>query len=145
MGHHRVCIVITFDVELENMLTKNFNNALQQSKVVLNNWKKRYLTPFGKIAVIKTFIISKFSHLFLSLPNPTYNMFKALTDLIYDFLWDGKPDKISRKQICKEYLEGGLKMIDINKFIKSLKSTWIRRFLKDSDAPQHGHTLSIIG
>ena len=55
---------ITFDVELEKMVTKNFNNALQQSKVVLNNWKKRYLTLFGKIAVIKTFIISKFNHLF---------------------------------------------------------------------------------
>ena len=32
-----VLLGITFDVELENMVTKNFNSALQQSKVVLNN------------------------------------------------------------------------------------------------------------
>ena len=38
----------------------------------------------------------------------TDNMIKPLTDLIYDFLLDGKPDKVSRKQICKEYLKGGL-------------------------------------
>ena len=81
-------------------------------------------------------------------------MIKSLTDLIYDFLWDGKPDKVSRKQICKEYLEGGLKMIDINKFLKSLKSTWIRHLLKDSDAPwahlikyrlNVSHKLTIFG
>ena len=104
-----VLLGITFDVKLENMLTKNFNNALQQSKVVLNNWKRRYLTPFGKIAVIKTFIISKFNHLFLSLPNPTYNMIKSLTDLIYDFLWDGKPDKVSRNKFVKNTLREGSK------------------------------------
>ena len=45
-------------------------------------------------------------------------------------------------------------MIDINKFIKSLKSTWIRRLLKDSDAPwahlinyrlNVSHKLTIFG
>ena len=47
----------------------------------------------------------------------------------FDFLWDGKPDKIKR-EIAKLKLEqGGLGMIDIVLFDKALKLTWIRRLL----------------
>ena len=49
--------------------------------------------------------------------------------MLFDFLWDGKPDKIKRS-ICKNKIEkGGLGMIDIKLFEKSLKLTWIRRFI----------------
>ena len=35
---------------------------------------------------------------------------------MYEFLWDSKPDKVSRKRIITEYEKGGIKMIDINMF-----------------------------
>ena len=38
-----------------------------------------------------------------------------------------KPDKISRKTIINEHTKGGLKMIDIEIFITSLKASWIKR------------------
>ena len=40
-----------------------------------------------------------------------------------------KPDKIKRKSIIQNIENGGLKMIDNYKFLKSLKSNWIRRLL----------------
>ncbi len=46
---------------------------------------------------------------------------------MYDFLWNGKPDKISRKLIIQTYENGGLKMIDIKSFINTLKASWITR------------------
>ena len=48
---------------------------------------------------------------------------------MYAFLWDKKPDKIKRKTIIQNIKNGGLKMIDIFKFLKSLKSSWIKRLL----------------
>ena len=45
---------------------------------------------------------------------------------MYDFLWDSKPDKVSRKRIITEYEKGGIKMIDIHMFLNALKGSWIK-------------------
>jgi len=39
----------------------------------------------------------------------------------------GKTDKIKREVSVQNYDKGGLRILDINLFISSLKSTWIRR------------------
>ena len=38
---------LEFSVELDKMVQTNYLNAIAQSKLILNNWKKRHLTPFG--------------------------------------------------------------------------------------------------
>ena len=43
---------------------------------------------------------------------------------MFQFLWDNKPDKISRDKIVQDYSHGGL---DIDKFIQSLKCSWVKR------------------
>ena len=48
--------------------------------------------------------------------------------MLMDFLWEGPP-KIKQNVLVKEYSEGGLKMINIDAFIKGLKATWIRRLI----------------
>ena len=63
--------------------------------------------------------------------------------MLYDFLWDGKPDKIKR-DIAKLKLEkGGLNMIDIDFFDKALKLTWIRRVICGKQKWKR-HSLLII-
>ena len=44
-------------------------------------------------------------------------------------MWEGKPDKIKRDIIFKDYSEGGLRMINLEKFITSLKITWVRKMI----------------
>jgi len=46
---------------------------------------------------------------------------------MFQFLWDNKPEKIAREKIIQDYCHGGLKMLDIDKFIQSLKCSWIKR------------------
>ena len=48
-------------------------------------------------------------------------------------MWDGKPDKIKRTNIIKDYKDGGLKMIDIKTFINSLKASWIKRIYDENN------------
>ena len=96
----------------------------------MNSWSKRYLTPLGKITIIKTLLISQFNHLFISLPNPSTEFISNLNSLLYKFLWNDKPDKIRRDIVIKGYGDGGLKRIDINSFIISLKLSWIRRLIQ---------------
>ena len=46
---------------------------------------------------------------------------EKINKLLFNFMWDGKPDKISRDRICTTQLNGGLKMINIHKFEKAMK------------------------
>ena len=44
-------------------------------------------------------------------------------------LWKGKGDKIKKNIMINDYSEGGLKLIDIASFNRSLKATWIKKYL----------------
>ena len=98
----------------------------------INSWSKRDLTPFGKVTVIKTLVISRIVHILLALPSPSEKIFTRIEKMIFEFLWDGKPDKIKRSIGRNKIENGGLGMIDIRLFEKSLKLTWIRRFLNSN-------------
>ena len=54
--------------------------------------------------------------------------------MLFQFLWDKKRGKISRKIICQPYEEGGLKMVDVFSFVACMKIGWLRRlFFQESD------------
>ena len=124
-----------FSVDLELMPHLNYGPALNKVKKILNQWKRRHLSPLGKITVLKTFVVSSFNHIFSSIPSPTKEFISNLNDVMYSFIWDNKPDKINRKQITNTYLCGGLRMIDIDLFIKSQKILWIKRLINNPNAP----------
>jgi len=93
----------------------------------MRHWSKRNLTVLGRITIVKSLLIPKFNHLVLSIPNPSIDFLKDLQKKIYEFVWKGKRDKISRDQISNDYADGGLRLIKVDLFFEALKSTWIRR------------------
>ena len=119
---------LEFSTFLDKIPLLNYNKALGKMKMEVNKWNKRHLTPFGKIVVIKTNILSKCIHLLSSIERSD-TFLKAVNKLIYDFLWDGKPDKIKRSTMTNDYLLGGMKMVDIYNFDKALKVSWVKRLL----------------
>ena len=121
---------VEFTNDLVNIADKNIERKLGEMQRDINSWSKRDLTPFGRVTVIKSLIISKIVHILISLPSPSEKMYKQLNKMLFEFLWDGKPDKIKRKDAKLPLENGGLGMIDIELFDKALKLTWIRRLLK---------------
>ena len=119
------------DIE-ENNLTPKLNQYLQ----CLQHWKKHNLTLFGKICVLKTYALPKLTYPLTILENPNSIIMKILKDSMFKVLWDGKPDKISRKVIVQNYSNGGLKMIEIESYINSLKAKWIKRILDNQNNGQ---------
>ena len=67
------------------------------------------------------------------LQNPDLETMKPIKSILYDFLWDSKPDKIAKNIIVQDYPYGGLKMIYFICFVNSLKASWVKR-LKLSDS-----------
>lgn len=116
-----------------NIWDLNSQDILSKVKNVLNQWHKRKLTLIGRITVIKSIALSKFVHLFISLPEPPNELLKELEILFYKFLWNAGPDRIKRKVIIKNISCAGLRMIELKSFIKALKISWLRRIIQQSN------------
>ena len=121
---------VTFTTDLKNISDININQKMNSIIFELNQWRKRDLTPFGKVTVIKTHAISKIVHILISLPSPSVKVLNELNKLFFEFLWDGKPDKIKRSVSKMKIDKGGIGMIDVYLFDKALKLTWVRRYFK---------------
>ena len=123
---------IKFNSSLSQMTEANFDNKLSQIVKEINSWSKRQLTPFGKITIIKSLLLPKLAHLFINLPKLPEKWMKNLEQVFFKFIWNDKTDKISRSQAVQDYPDGGLKMVHLESYVKSLKVTWLRRILLSS-------------
>ena len=124
---------ITFNIFMDDYgANLNYETKIEEIEKLLKSWSFRNLTLLGKIAVIKSLAIPKLVHLFQTLPNPTNAQLIKLNTQLYKFIWNNKPDKISRKIIVRDIPEGGLRMCHIPSFVKSLKIMWLRSLLNCS-------------
>ena len=78
---------IIFNIELMSEITKlNIYRKVGEVKNLICTWHSRNLTPYGKITIIKSPLMSKFSHMLLSLPSPSDELIEELHALFRDFL-----------------------------------------------------------
>jgi exonuclease III len=124
---------IIFSTDLHAIVRLNFDDKLLTLRKILSSWKKRHLTPYGRIVVLKSLVISRITHLFINLPDPAPDFLSELNNMCFTFLWEDKPSKINKKVACNTYENGGLKMIDIYSFLTTMKVTWLRKLKENSD------------
>ena len=74
-------------------------------------------------------MLSKITHIPLSLPSPNAKTIKQLESIFYSFIWSDKPAKFSKHILEADTSEGGLKLHNLSLFDKSLKLGWLRRYL----------------
>ena len=85
-----IVLGVQFSINLYKIQELNYNIKLKEVKKLLEQWSTRSLSTLGKIAVIKTLALSKFVHLFSSLPNPLDAFFKTLEAYFFQFIWNKK-------------------------------------------------------
>ncbi len=51
--------------------------------------------------------------------------------IVVDFIWEGKTFKIAYNVLIQQAEEGGLKLVDFEDKVKSLKVMWVKRLIKD--------------
>ena len=85
-------------------------------------WTKRNLTIFvGKVLIIKSLIIPIFTYVASACVVPEKYR-KEIDSKCFKFIWNNKPDKVKRNTVVGNLGNGGLKMIDIQSYFKSLKA-----------------------
>lgn len=134
---------VTFSPLVFNIWDLNVQEILLKVQRILNQWSKRKISLSGRITIIKSLALSKFVHLFISLPAPPNELIKGLENMFFKFLWNSGPDRIKRRIIVKNTACGGLRMVEIKSFIKALKVSWLRRILHQSK-PNEWTNLSLI-
>ena len=111
-------------------MENNFSTKIGEIKKIFSCWLYRKLSPYGKVVIIKTLALSKLSHAALVVPSLGKNNIKELESLIFNFLWDGKPDKVARESTKISEKLGGMRITDIKDFWSALKFSWILRSLQ---------------
>ena len=81
----------------------------------------RNITPIGRIALIKSLLISKITHILLSLPTPKEETFKKLDNAFKNSIWNQKPPKFRRDILENKTNCGGLKMTNLRVFNHAIK------------------------
>ena len=118
----------------ETTIEANYNEKLTKVRNSLSCWELRRLSLLGKITVLKSLIASQLVYILSPLPT-NHKVIGEINNIFFNFLWDGKGDKIKRDIMISDYENGGLKMIDIKVFNRALKSGWIKKYL---DNDNHG-------
>ena len=110
-------VYYTYDIKLPH--EKNFIERLDSVKKLISIWSSRGLSLYGKVTIIKSLLIPKFVYILSLLPVPK-GIIQELNQMLFKFLWKG-PDKVTRLSTINDYENGGLKMIDLESMIKSLR------------------------
>jgi hypothetical protein len=112
-------------------LQKNLEPKIDAFKNCLKQWQHRKLTLLGKVTVIKYFAfkLPKLNYALSLSPLHSLKIIKNLEKCMFDFIWDNKPEKIKRDTLKKKYENGGIKMIDLRKYILSIKASWVKKKL----------------
>ena len=124
-------IFFSYDSDKANEL--NFVEKIRNLEKVLNSWKRRNLTLYGKINIVKTLGLSKLIYNASVLVIPE-QLNQEVNSIIFNFIWDEKPAKIKKLTLIGEKNQGGLRMTDFNIMNKALKVAWIQRINSENGA-----------
>ena len=94
----------------------NYDKANDSIQKVLNSWRFRYLTIFGKITVIKTLCLPKLNHIVSVVPNPSLAHLKLLESGLKTFISDNNRNVVDETTRHMAKKHGGLRVPNANNF-----------------------------
>jgi len=78
----------------------------------------RGLSVFGRVTIIKSFLIPKLLYVSSLMETPP-EVVKQMEKMVFKFLWKG-PDKVTRLSVINSLDKGGLNLTDFESHIKRL-------------------------
>ena len=122
---------LSYDGDKNN--EENFFSKIRKMKTKLNIWQTRDLSLYGRSMLAKTVGVSQliYAASMLTVPEPVIHKTQAE---LFAFLWRNKKDKIKRQIIYQPVSDGGINFMNFRTMVKSLRLSWIGRFLDDTNA-----------
>lgn len=124
---------ISITTDKNTLLDTNFEPLIKKIENIIKVWKQRQLTIYGKSLIIKTLLVSQLVYRLSVLPTPKSAYFQKLNNIIYGFLWNNKPPRISRNTLIGPINWGGINMVHVENKEKALKIAWVKRLLAEGN------------
>lgn len=118
-------VYLSYDDEANDEM--NFENKLKKCKLIMAMWKGRNLTLFGRVLIIKTFIISQFLFVGSAIIFPMKYQTR-LNKMVNDFIWGGKKPKLKKEVLYMTKDLGGLGLPNINSMVKTSLLKWVNKY-----------------
>ena len=115
-------------------IEKNYIDCIKKLQDVLQVWRMRFLTLYGKIIIFKSLSISKVIYI-ACMSTATADIVNLLETIHSDFIWDKKRPNVKHLTLINDHRNGGLKDIDIPSKFKSLHLSWISRLFDGNFHP----------
>ncbi len=111
----------------------NFNNKINKTKIIFDNWLRRDLSISGRILLTK---VEGLSRLFF----PSLSLFvqdstgKDINRLLVNFCWKNKHHHLKKKVLAGKKSEGGFEMLDYVDMNNTFKINWIKKCVINPDS-----------
>ena len=99
---------IHFSCDQEQVIHQNFLERLNECQKLTNLWKLRGFSLFGKVAIIKSYLLPKLLYVSSIIEMPP-EIIKQMKKIIFKFLWKG-PDKVTWLSVINTLENGGLNL-----------------------------------
>ena len=100
-------------------------------KTLLRLWKTRDLSLKGKVTVLNSLALAPLIYVASVIHVPD-RVLLEVKSIIIDFMWGGGSSKIAYNVLIQNIEQGGLKLIDFESKVKSLKASWVKRLTDES-------------
>ena len=94
------------------------------------------------MTVVKSLLIPKVVYVSSLLPTPK-ELVKDINRLLFKFLWKGT-DKVTRVSTINDFEHRGLKMIDIDSMIVSLRLAWLKRIFSENAGTRKSYLYHLL-
>ena len=92
------------------------------------------MSLFGKVTIVKLFLIPKLLYVSTILDTPQPEIIKQMERMLYKVLWKGS-DKVTRLSVINPLKNGGLNLTDLETQINARRLSWIPRVFDERAGP----------
>lgn len=94
----------------------------------LSSWRQRCLSYRGKALVINALALSRIWYVASVIHMPQW-VLSELNKAVFNFIWNGKPDLVTKDVIAQPPSSGGFSVINIQLKVWALLLQWVKHFL----------------
>ena len=117
---------------MKDITEMNMDKKLTEIDKLMDLWLPRNLTPYGKITLLKSLVLSEITHILLSLSSQKPSNIIFFLN-VQKFSWGDKPPEFKQCLSESDKELGDLELTNILLYDKALKISWLRRICNQTE------------